>query len=93
MYELTLHEDIAQRLHLLTVKSKIFAAAGQHTKGFSIALRAALVAERHRLISVLVEALAVLSTIFNALGEFEGARGLAEATLPHVCFYPTPMRC
>lgn len=34
--------------------------------------------------SVLVDALAVLSSILTALGEFEAARELAEAALPHV---------
>lgn len=76
--------DLAQRLQLLVLKSKIFATAGQPTKGFSIVLRAALTAERHRLVPVLAAALAVLCTILIALEEFAAGRELLEAILPHV---------
>ncbi len=76
--------DLAQRLQLLVLKSKVFAAAGQPMKGFSIILRAALTAERHKIVPVLVEALAVLCTILISLGEFAAAKELLEAILPHV---------
>ena len=41
-------------------------------------------AERYLLVSVLTEALEVLSAILVELREFEAARDLAEAALPHV---------
>ena len=58
---------------------------GQPTKGFSIALRAASTAERHRLVPVMLEALAALAIIFNDISEFEAARDFVEAALPMVC--------
>jgi hypothetical protein len=81
---LTHLEDIAQRLHLLVLKAKIFAAGGQPIKGFSITLRAASMAERYSLISILTEALGVLSVILNELSEFNAAKDIAEAALPSV---------
>lgn len=81
---LTCYEDIAQRLHLLVLKAKIFTAGEQPIKGFSITLRAASMAERYSLISILTEALGVLSAILNELSEFEAAKDVAGAALPSV---------
>jgi hypothetical protein len=77
--------DLAQTLHLLTLKAAVFAAAGKPEKGFSIAVRAASRAERAGLVPVLLEALAALAEILNKVGEFGAARELAEAALPQVC--------
>ena len=84
MEPLTQSADIAQRLHLLVVKARIFAAGGQPIKGLSIALRAASMAERYLLVSVLTEALGVLSAILTELSEFGAAKGMIEAALPYV---------
>lgn len=81
---LTCGPDIAQRLHLLVMKSKIFLLTGQSAKGFSLALRVASTARRHQLLSVLMTALGVLSKILVDLSEFDAARDLLEAALPHV---------
>ena len=78
--------DLAQTLHLLTLKAGVFAAAGKPGKGFSIAVRAASRAERAGLVPVLLEALAALAEILNKVGEFGPARELVEAALPQVCF-------
>ena len=77
--------DLAQTLHLLTLKAAVFAAAGKPEKGFSIAVRAASRAERAGLVPVLLEALAALAEILNKVGEFVAAKELAEAALPQVC--------
>lgn len=77
--------DLAQTLHLLTLKAGVFAAAGKPEKGFSIAVRAASRAERAGLIPVLLEALAALAEILNKVGEFGPAREVVEAALPQVC--------
>jgi anaphase-promoting complex subunit 5 len=77
--------DLAQTLHLLTLKAGIFAAAGKPEKGFSIAVRAASRAERAGLVPVLLEALAALAEILNKVGEFAAAREIVEAALPQVC--------
>ena len=80
-------QDIAQRLHLLVVKGKVFAAGGQPIKGLSITIRAASMAERYLLVSVLTEALLVLSVILNELSEFEASKDLCEAALPFVSYW------
>ena len=77
--------DLAQTLHLLTLKAGVFAAAGKPEKGFSIAVRAASRAERAGLVPVLLEALAALAEILNKVGEFSAARETLEAALPQVC--------
>ena len=70
--------DLAQTLHLLTLKAAVFAAAGKP-------VRAASRAERAGLVPVLLEALAALAEILNKVGEFVAAKELAEAALPQVC--------
>lgn len=77
--------DLAQTLHLLTLKAGVFAAASKPEKGFSIAVRAASRAERAGLVPVLLEALAALAEILNKVGEFGPAREVVEAALPQVC--------
>jgi hypothetical protein len=77
--------DLAQTLHLLTLKVGVFTAAGKPEKGFSIAVRAASRAERAGLVPVLLEALAALAEILNKVGEFGPAREVLEAALPQVC--------
>lgn len=74
--------DLAQHLHLLVLKARIFTASGNAIKGFSIVLRAAAMAERCLLLSVLTEAMSVLGGILNALSEFEAAKEVFEAVLP-----------
>lgn len=76
--------DLAQTLHLLTLKAGVFAAAGKPEKGFSIAVRAASRAERAGLVPVLLEALAALAEILNKVGEFAAAKELVKAALPQV---------
>ena len=83
---LAITSDLAQTLHLLTLKAGVFAAAGKPEKGFSIAVRAASRAERAGLVPVLLEALAALAEILNKVGEFGPAREVVEAALPQVCF-------
>lgn len=78
--------DLAQTLHLLTLKAAVFATAGKPEKGFSIAVRAASRAERAGLVPVLLEALAALAEILNKVGEFAAAREAVEAALPQVSF-------
>ena len=76
--------DIAHILHLLVQKSRVFAAAGQAPKGFSLALRAAATAERYKLISVLTEALGALGKVLNEMSECQAAREVLQAALPLV---------
>lgn len=84
--------DLAQTLHLLTLKAGVFAAAGKPEKGFSIAVRAASRAERAGLVPVLLEALAALAEILNKVGEFGPAREVVEAALPQVRLLIVPVQ-
>ncbi|WPH01756.1 Hypothetical protein R9X50_00460800 [Acrodontium crateriforme] len=74
--------DIAQRLHFLVSKAKIFSDAGRPAKGFSIAMRAASIASKNWLVFILIESCAVLGNILNSLSEFEAARDLVSAIVP-----------
>lgn len=85
--------DIAQRLHLLILKSRIFALGGQASKGFAIALRATSAAERHLVIPVFLEGLGVLGKILIDLSEFEMARNVLESALPRVSCFASASPC
>ncbi|CZT15135.1 uncharacterized protein RCC_01027 [Ramularia collo-cygni] len=76
--------DIAQRLHLLILKSRIFGHGGQASKGFAIALRATSAAERHLIIPVFLEGLGVLGRILIDLSEFAMAKNVLESALPRL---------
>lgn len=76
--------DLAHNLRLLNAKAHVFACAGQPLKGLSIALRAAASAERHLLISVLVEAIAVLGPILMELRKYGAAKDILGAAAPMV---------
>lgn len=75
--------DIAQRLHWLILKARVFAASGKAAKGFSLTLRATATAERHLLIPILLEGLALLSKVLISLSEFTTARDILASALPH----------
>jgi hypothetical protein len=66
------------------MKARIFAEAREPVKGLSIALRAAATAERLLIMPVLVEAIAALTGVLMALGEFAAAKGLVEGGIVHV---------
>ncbi len=68
----------------MIVKARIFSASGHPLKGFSIIIRAASMAERHRIMPTLLEALVALAAILYKLTEFRAARDILEAVLPMV---------
>jgi anaphase-promoting complex subunit 5 len=68
----------------MVLKARIFTCAGQPLKGLSIALRAATAAERHMLVSVLVEAIVVLGPILMELRNYGVARDILAAAVPMV---------
>lgn len=76
--------DIYCRLKLMTLKARIYDRAGIPQKGFSVALRAASLALKCKLLPSLWEAVGALSAIFNSLAEFEASITLLESILPHV---------
>ncbi len=75
--------DILQRVAALLMKADLFRKVGNPEHGFSIALRAASVAYKAKLMPSLWAAIGLLANILNILGECASARRLLEAVLPH----------
>nr|OQO29643.1 hypothetical protein B0A51_02251 [Rachicladosporium sp. CCFEE 5018] len=73
--------DLAHRLQLMVRKASMFVRAGHAEQAISIAMRAAAAAERSLLTPVLLEAVLVVARILIALGEFEGALRLCQASI------------
>ncbi|KAF2477277.1 anaphase-promoting complex protein [Lindgomyces ingoldianus] len=74
--------DILQRTAMLLAKGVLFCKVGKPERGFSVALRAASVAFKARLMPSLWMAVGVLCCILNALGEYEGSGKLLHAVIP-----------
>ncbi|KAI1493988.1 anaphase-promoting complex subunit 5-domain-containing protein [Biscogniauxia mediterranea] len=76
------NRDVALRVRLLLLKAELLDKCGRPQKGFTIAVRAANVAWRARLIPYLWPAMGAVANILNSLGEFEPALQLLHAVLP-----------
>ncbi|KAK7972799.1 anaphase-promoting complex protein [Apiospora saccharicola] len=76
------NKDIALRVRLLLIKAELLDRCGRPQKGFTIAVRAANVAWRARLIPYLWPAIGAVANILNSLGGFEPAIQLLMAVLP-----------
>jgi anaphase-promoting complex subunit 5 len=76
--------DILQRVSMLIAKASLFAETGKPERGFSIALRAASISFKARLMPRLWHAVGLLANILNSLGEFEAATRLLDALIPQV---------
>lgn len=76
--------DIFQRLKAMILKARIYDKAGIPQKGFSVALRAASLAHKARLLPVLWEAVGAVCRILVSVKEFDAAVRLLEGVLPQV---------
>ena len=76
--------DIYCRIKVMTLKARIYNNAGIPQKGFSVALRAASLSLKCKLLPSLWEAVNALSAIFNSLNEFEASIKLLESIVPQV---------
>ncbi|KAI1417441.1 anaphase-promoting complex subunit 5-domain-containing protein [Hypoxylon sp. FL1857] len=76
------NKDIALRVRLLLLKAELLDKCGRPQKGFTVAVRAANVAWRARLIPYLWPAIGAIANILTSLGEFEPAIQLLNAILP-----------
>ncbi|KAK4154866.1 hypothetical protein C8A00DRAFT_32311 [Chaetomidium leptoderma] len=76
------NRDVSLRIRLLLCKVDLFDRLGRPERGFTIAMRAASMAWRARLVSLLWQAVGALAHILNALGEFAAAQQLLVAVLP-----------
>lgn len=76
------NRDIALRVRLLLIKADLLDRCGRPQKGFTIAVRAANVAWRARLIPYLWPAMGAISNILVSVGDFEPAIQILIAILP-----------
>lgn len=74
--------DSSLRIRLLLSKVELFNRIGRPEKGFTLAMRAASMAWRARLLALLWQAVGALANILNALGEFAAAERLLVAVIP-----------
>jgi anaphase-promoting complex subunit 5 len=75
-------DDINLRIKLLTMKALLQDKCGRPQKGFSVAVRAASIAWRARLIPALWGAMAVLANILASLSEFKASAQILNSVLP-----------
>ncbi|CAJ2503963.1 Uu.00g113570.m01.CDS01 [Anthostomella pinea] len=76
------NKDIALRVRLLLLKAELLDKCGRPQKGFTIAVRAANVAWRARLIPYLWPSIGAIANILTSLGDFEPSIQLLNAVLP-----------
>ena len=76
--------DISQQLTVMILKARIYDMAGIPQKGFSVALRAASLAHKARLIPLLCEAVSAVCKVLVSIKEFEAATSLLESVMPYV---------
>jgi anaphase-promoting complex subunit 5 len=74
--------DAALLIHLLLLKAHLYDLTGRPERGFTVAMRAASMAWRARLVALLWQAVGALANVLNALGEFAAAERLLVAVLP-----------
>lgn len=75
-------DDINLRIKLLTMKALLQDKSGRPQKGFSVAVRAASIAWRARLIPALWGAMGAIANILTSLSEFQAASHILIAVIP-----------
>lgn len=75
-------EDLNLRVRLLTMKALLLDKVGRPQKGFSIAVRAASIAWRARLIPSLWAAMGAIANILTSLSEFQASSQILIAVIP-----------
>ncbi len=76
--------DVYCRIKVMTLKSRIYDSARVPQKGLSIAIRAASLALKSRLLASLWEATNAICAICNSLSEFTASMRLLESIAPQV---------
>lgn len=74
--------DILQRVNVLLMKADLFRKVGKPERGFGVALRAASVSYRSKLMPSLWAAVGLLANCLNSLEECDAARRLLEGVIP-----------
>jgi anaphase-promoting complex subunit 5 len=75
-------DDINLLVRMLTTKAQLLSKTGRPEKGFSVAIRAASISWRARLIPSLWAAMGAVVNILIALNEFQAARQILIAVIP-----------
>lgn len=75
-------QDVALRTRLLLMKAHLFGKSQCPQRGFSIAMRAANLAWKARLMSILWQSVGTIANILNSLNEFEAAEQLLLVIIP-----------
>ena len=76
--------DVLQRVKIMTLKAQIYDRAGIAQKGFTVALRAASLAHKAKILPALWEAIGAISRVLISMREFEAAVRLMESIIPQV---------
>jgi anaphase-promoting complex subunit 5 len=76
--------DVMERISILIAKADLFRRIGKPEQGFSVALRAASVSFKARLMPCLWVAVGLLANILNTLAEFDAASRMLHAVIPQV---------
>lgn len=76
--------DVSVQVKLLCLKARIFAKTRQPQRGFSLAMRAASIAHRSRVLPGLWEAIGALAGVLLSLQEFEATAEMVESIMPQV---------
>ncbi|PYI02142.1 anaphase-promoting complex subunit Apc5 [Aspergillus sclerotiicarbonarius CBS 121057] len=83
----TIHQDnfdIFTQVKLLCLKASILQKTGHPQRGFSLAMRAASIAHRSRLLPSLWESICVLAGVLLSLREFDAVSELTESIMPQI---------
>ncbi|KKK24916.1 anaphase-promoting complex protein [Aspergillus rambellii] len=76
--------DIQSQVKLLCLKARIFDKTDHPQRGFSLAMRAASIAHRSRLLPGLWEAICVLARVLLSLKEFPAVSEMVESIMPQI---------
>lgn len=76
--------DVHSQIKLLCLKAQILGKSGQPQRGFSLAMRAAHIAHRSKVLADLWEAICTLATVLLSLREFEATGELVESIMPQI---------
>jgi anaphase-promoting complex subunit 5 len=75
-------EDVLFQIKLLKTKALLLDRCGRPQKGFSLAVKAAVIALRARLLSITWEIMGVIANILTSLGEFDASARVLVSVLP-----------
>ena len=76
--------DVHSQIRLLCLKARILEKSGQPQRGFSLAMRAANIAHRSKVLFDLWESIVTLSAVLLSLREFDAANQLVQSIMPQI---------